>query len=255
MKYSFRSASATLRYREGVVSCLFLLALALGRPCLAGPDQALPGISEILRQVEANTLPPQAYTATVHQSVLKTNTAAGAQAQASQARLTDEEEFTVNATPKNWVHASKGLGTRHYAEDANASSASSKDARANAANGAPAASGVGPHLVVMANPISALRSMLKTGSVTMVDSAYGGSPCYEVAAPSGRFELRLWVTKDSPRVVRQLLTRDGEAVYDATFDYKKWGAALVPLHIVTSHPAKGVRVEQEFSAHSTATTN
>ena len=261
MKHTPPVVSGNLPPREGFSTLITLLLLTLGQICPTASGQALPGISELLRQVEAATLPPQAYTATVHQSVLKTNTAAVPHALALKPRLTEEEDFTVAGTRSGLVHASKPLAARRYVENTNASAAASGDGVGAAAANATVSSvsdgsAVGnARLVMTMNPINALRYMDKTGSATIADGSDNGSPCYEVSAPCGRFGFRLWVTKDSPRVTRQLLLLDGEPVYDTTFEYKKWSGVLVPSHVVISHPGKGVRIDQQFSAHSTAAAN
>jgi hypothetical protein len=250
--------------RLPIAAFLVFPVIVVAQACFADTNHLAIGVGEILHRVEAATVPPRTYSATVHQAVTRTNTPSSTTSLAGQSSLTEEQDYVVNCTTSGVVRASKGISLRQLPQMATATSTSgpsgggggghgnaevqpSQNATAASTTNAPTSN---MRMLITMNPINALRHIEKIGSATIADDVDQNIPCYKISAMDNHFGFILWVSKTDASVCRQIVLQDSNTLFDAQFEYTKWNGTLVPSHVVITRPANGIRVTQDYSGHT-----
>jgi hypothetical protein len=220
---------------SNAVICAFFISIALTSSGLAdtNTNQVSVGIGELLRRVEAGTIPVQrGYSMNVHQTVLQTNTAASAVLLVSQQKPIEEEDFLAMCSNSGLVHVVKGLSAKQITQGTTTSTPS------------------GPHVLLTFNPVAALRHLATLNSNTISDEVYGGVPCTKVSGTDKGFEFVLYVSKSDSTIRRQIILKATDPVFDSSFIYTNWGGLYAPLHVATTKPSNGIQIIQDFSNHT-----
>ena len=110
-------------------------------------------------------------------------------------------------------------------------------------------------MLITINPINTLRHIEQMHSGTIRDDVYQNTACYKISGGYDRFSFDLLVSKSDWCVCRETISRDATVLLDTQFEYKHWNGSLVPVQVVITKPSNGTRVEQQFSAHTYASTN
>jgi hypothetical protein len=215
-------------------ACFFLVLLAT-----VGSAEEIPRLSDIVSNVAKATVPTRRYSAMVHQSILRTNISAStsptpALAQASEI---EEADYAVSFETSGVLRVTKAIALKPLIHNANTNS--------------PAAT-VTEHqrLMIIMNPIKALRHVETLSSTTITNDSYQNIPCYKVSATDAGFGFIMWISKTDSVVYRQIILQNSNTVFDSQFEYKQWAGYEVPARVVITKPSNGTSVIQEFSGHA-----
>jgi hypothetical protein len=218
--------------------CAFVILL-VGHSLLADTNNTTVTLPELRQRVEAATLPTQSYFATVHQTIwqMSPTAALGAPALSTQTNKLEEADYEVHCAPTGELHAKKGLLLTRKPSSLNTQSTALPSAH-NA------------RLLITINPINSLRHIATLNSLIISDDIYQNIPCYKLSALDDHFGFVIWVTKADSYVCRQIILQDSNPLFDAQFEYKRWGGRFVPLRTMITKPSNGARVIQDFSGHT-----
>ena len=217
-----------------VVWCSFFSVFAE-----ANGAETIPALDEIVAKVEKATMPTQAYSATIHQSVSHTNATTSPSMLALSATSNDVEEadYVVNCGTSGATRVTKGLSLKSAAQATNAASSG-------------VSSNQNRRLMLIMNPLNALRHSQTIHSGTITNDVLQNIPCYKISASDGRFGFMTWISKADSYVCRQIILQDSNLLFDTQFEYTKWNGKFVPAHVTITKPENGTRVRQDFSGHS-----